>query len=93
MDCIQWDNFNYLNVWPIENILLVGSNLKGVKIMKAYVNEECILCGICADMCPEIFELGDERAEVLLEEIPMEHEECCREAADDCSTDAIEIND
>jgi ferredoxin len=61
--------------------------------MKAYVNEECILCGICVDMCPEIFELGDERAKVLAEEIPPEHQECCREAADDCPTDAIEIKD
>ena len=61
--------------------------------MKTSVNEECILCGLCADVCPEVFELGDEKAEVLLEEIPAEQQECCREAADDCPTDAIEIDE
>ena len=57
------------------------------------VNEECILCGICAEMCPEVFELRDESAIVILKEIPPEYEDCCREAAEDCPTEAIEIND
>ncbi len=61
--------------------------------MKVYVNEECILCGLCADTCPEIFELGDEKALVMVEEVPGEMEECCREAAEGCPTDAIEIED
>ena len=61
--------------------------------MKALVNEECILCGICAEMCPEVFELRDESAIVILKDIPPEHEDCCREAAEDCPTEAIEIND
>lgn len=61
--------------------------------MKAYVNEECILCGLCADMCPDIFELGDEKSEVVVDEIPPEQQDCCREAAESCPTDAIEIDD
>jgi ferredoxin len=61
--------------------------------VKVYVNEECILCGLCADMCPEVFELGDEKSEVIVEGIPSEQEECCREAAESCPTDAIEIDD
>jgi len=61
--------------------------------MEAFVNEECILCGLCADMCPEIFQLGEETAEVIVDEIPPEHQDCCREAADSCPSDAIEINE
>ncbi|MGI6318991.1 MAG: ferredoxin [Firmicutes bacterium] len=61
--------------------------------MKAYVNEECILCGLCADTCPDVFELGEEKAEVIVDEVPEEQEECCREAAEGCPTDAIEIED
>ncbi len=61
--------------------------------MKAYVNEECILCGLCADMCPEVFELGDEKSEVIVDEVPPEQEDCCREAAESCPTDAIEVSD
>lgn len=61
--------------------------------MKACVNEECILCGLCVDMCPEIFSLGDEYATVTVSNISSEHWECCREAAGNCPTDAIEIMD
>ena len=61
--------------------------------MEAYVNEDCINCGLCADLCPEVFQLADERAIVILDEIPPEHEDCCREAADECPSDAIEIKE
>jgi len=32
--------------------------------MKVNVNDDCSACGICEDICPEVFELGDEKAEV-----------------------------
>lgn len=50
-------------------------------------------CGLCADTCPDVFELGEEKAEVIVDEVPEEQEECCREAAEGCPTDAIEIED
>lgn len=59
--------------------------------MEAHVNEECIYCGLCVDMCPEIFQLGDDFAWVIKKEIPASLEKCCREAAEECPTDAIEI--
>jgi ferredoxin len=61
--------------------------------VRVFVNEECILCGLCADMCPEVFAMGDDKSEVIMEEVPPEEEECCREAAENCPTDAIEIGD
>ena len=61
--------------------------------MEVTVNEDCILCGFCVDLCPEIFVLGDEIADVIVEEIHPEHEDCCREAADNCPTEAIDIKD
>lgn len=61
--------------------------------MEAYVNEECIFCGLCADFCPEIFQLGDERAFVSVKEIPEEMWDCCREAAEECPTEAIELSE
>jgi ferredoxin len=44
-------------------------------------------------MCPEVFAMGDDKSEVIMEEVPPEEEECCREAAENCPTDAIEIGD
>jgi ferredoxin len=60
--------------------------------VEAYVNEECIFCGLCADMCPEVFQLGEEIAFVTSKEIGEEHQDCCREAAEECPTEAIEIS-
>lgn len=60
--------------------------------MKVLVNEECILCGLCADICPEVFKMGDEIAEVIVEEVPPDQEECCGEAAEECPVDAIELD-
>ncbi|NMA92289.1 MAG: ferredoxin [Firmicutes bacterium] len=61
--------------------------------MEVYINDECIFCGLCADLCPEIFQMGDEQAIVIVKEIPPEQEDCCREAAEECPTDAIEIRE
>lgn len=59
--------------------------------MEAFINEECIFCGLCADLCPKIFQLGDERAFVTVKKIPEEMQDCCREAAEECPTGAIEL--
>ncbi len=61
--------------------------------MEAYVNEECIFCGLCVDLCPQIFQMGEEAAFVSVEIIPEDMEDCCREAAEECPTAAIEISE
>ncbi|HHY19653.1 MAG TPA: ferredoxin [Firmicutes bacterium] len=61
--------------------------------MKVSIDPDlCIACGLCEEICPEVFELGDrETAEVIGK--PEGHEEAVEEAADSCPTDAIEIED
>ncbi len=62
--------------------------------MKVYIDQEvCTGCGLCADTCPEIFELGDETAEVMVEEVPSEQEDCVRQAAEDCPVEAIHVEE
>ena len=62
--------------------------------MKVKVTDECIACNLCVETCPEVFELGDEEtARVKVDTVPPELEDKVREAAEDCPTEAIVIED
>ena len=61
--------------------------------MKVRVTDDCIGCGLCCDTCPEVFEMGDGVAEVIVDEVPAEAEESCRQAAEDCPAEAIVIEE
>jgi len=62
-------------------------------LMKVRVTDECIACGLCVDTCPDVFEMGDEYAEVIVDEVPAEAEEAVRQAAEDCPSEAIVIEE
>ncbi len=59
--------------------------------MKAHVTEECIACGRCVEICPEVFEMGEDIARVKTDPIPKEHEAATQEASDECPTSAIVV--
>lgn len=62
--------------------------------MKAKVDAElCTGCGPCADICPEVFELADDIAEVKGNEVPADSEDACKEAMEGCPTEAISIEE
>jgi ferredoxin len=62
--------------------------------MKVCINkEECIACGVCADIVPEVFVMGEDNAEVELPAVPSAHEEAVRDAAESCPTEAIVVED
>ena len=57
--------------------------------MKAIVEDTCIACGLCIDICPEVFTLEGDIAEVKADPVPADAEETCRQAAEECPVDAI----
>ncbi len=62
--------------------------------MKAAVDADvCTGCGLCPDICPEVFEMDDNTAAVIAAEIPAEAEDSCREAMESCPVEAISISD
>ena len=64
--------------------------------MKVTVDEDlCTACGLCVDTCPEVFDLGDDDdvAQVKVDVVPEEFEELCEQAADECPSEAIIIED
>ena len=61
--------------------------------MKTHVTEDCIACGRCVDICPEVFEMGEEYAEVKVNPVPEEYEEAVEESAEECPTAAIIVEE
>jgi len=62
--------------------------------MKAIVDPElCIACGACEEVCPEVFILEDDLAEVKHDPVPLEFEEACREAMEVCPVEAISLKE
>lgn len=62
--------------------------------MKVRVDEDrCTGVQNCIAVCPEIFEMRDDTAVAKVTEVPPELEDKCRDAADSCPMDAIEIEE
>jgi len=61
--------------------------------MKIHANSDlCGGTGLCIETCPEVFELDDERiSTVMVNDVPDELQQACRQAVDDCPTNAITV--
>lgn len=61
--------------------------------MKANVDKNlCIGCGLCPSICPSVFEMQDDnKAGVVVEEVPSELEDEASEARSSCPVDAIDL--
>ena len=61
--------------------------------MKAYVDEElCTGCGLCADSCPDVFEMQDDKAVVKEGSLEDASADCAKEAAANCPVEAIKVD-
>lgn len=62
--------------------------------MKAIVDKDlCTGCGLCADTCPDVFQLDENSAVAVVKvnEIPAGSVDCAKQAAEDCPVEAIKI--
>ena len=59
--------------------------------MKARIQDTCTACGLCCDTCPEVFEMGDDVATVIVGEVPEPYQDTAQQAADECPVGAIII--
>ena len=62
--------------------------------MKAQVNAElCVGCGLCADTCGAVFAMNEDKAQVKVNPVPADSEECCNKVKEDCPVEAISIKE
>ena len=59
--------------------------------MKVRIDDSCTACGLCVETCPEVFQMGDEIAEVIADDVPPQFEDAAQQAADECPVEAIEV--
>ncbi|MDF1555363.1 MAG: ferredoxin [Deferrisomatales bacterium] len=55
---------------------------------KVWIDEECIACGACVDLCPDVFELDGDLA-TLVEGADLSLDDEIVEAAEECPVEAI----
>mgnify|MGYP000911685453 FL=1 len=51
----------------------------------------CIGCGVCTEICPDVFEMGDDGLAHAKAGADCGSAGCCQEAADSCPTEAISL--
>ena len=60
--------------------------------MKASVDQEaCIGCGVCVDICPEVFQMNDDGKSEAVDAPGDEYRAKAEEAAGECPAEAIKI--
>ena len=53
--------------------------------------EKCIGCGLCPNICPEVFELGEDGKARVKDGADLEkNKDCIKEAVESCPVGAIE---
>ena len=60
-------------------------------IKKVWIEEGCIACGLCADTCPEVFEMTDETAKVKAGADLNKNEELIKKSTSDCPVNVIKF--
>jgi len=62
--------------------------------MRTKVNPEiCSGTGLCKNTCPEVFELKEGISTVKVDDVPAGAHEKCKQAAQQCPTEAITIEE
>lgn len=59
--------------------------------MNVHVNSNCIGCGLCASLCPDVFTMTDEGVAAARDEIYPDQLPQIREAAESCPVNAIDV--
>ena len=60
--------------------------------MKVKIDADlCTACELCATSVPEVFEMGEDIARVIVDEVPAAQEAATQEMVEDCPVEAIAV--
>ena len=51
--------------------------------------DDCIACGLCVELCPAVFALGEDKPIIAKAEVGPAEEACAQEAIDSCPVSCI----
>ena len=55
------------------------------------IEDVCVGCETCAQICPEVFEIRDGKAVVKADPVPKEVEDKVKQDASECPVEAIKV--
>jgi ferredoxin len=55
--------------------------------------DRCTGCGVCEELCPEVFKLGDDGLAHVIDGSDCDETGCCEEAVESCPDEAISLAD
>lgn len=64
-----------------------------MSVKKVWIDEECTLCGVCEDLCPDVFSMGDDTTTIIDGADLEENANCIKEAADNCPVEIIKFEE
>jgi ferredoxin len=82
----KWQNRNKNDPGSVNFRLIQREN-----DMKVRIEDNCISCGLCVSICPDVFTMGDQIAEGLVDIVPPDLEGLVQQAANECPVEAIII--
>jgi ferredoxin len=62
-------------------------------LQKVWIEEDCTACELCVDTCPDVFEMGDEIAQVIGSADLIKNGDCVIEAAENCPVEVIKYEE
>ena len=62
-------------------------------ISAVWIEEGCVLCLQCEEVCPEVFGMGEDTAYVKADVTFEEYEDRIKEAAEECPVDVIKFDE
>ena len=74
-----------------RNTYGVAMERRGLRLRLIVDQDLCTSCGLCIDICPEVFDWNDDgKAHVVVDPIPEEFEDTAQEAQGECPVEAIQ---